>query len=87
MEGGLDLPWRLPRRTSVDQWGATRHLFRRYAFKRSQLIALRPSKITAESLASEMWPGASGTERMCKSALGHAATAADRWPAGDKHPQ
>ena len=28
---------------------------RRYAFKRSQLIALRPSKITVESPPSEMW--------------------------------
>jgi hypothetical protein len=30
---------------------------RRYAFKRSQLIALRQNKITADSPASEMWPG------------------------------
>ena len=30
---------------------------RRYAFKRSQLIALRPTKITADAPASEMWPG------------------------------
>jgi ribosomal protein S27E len=30
---------------------------RRYAYKRSQLIALRPNKITAESPASNMWPG------------------------------
>src|SRR6195256_1726412 len=30
---------------------------RRYAFKRSQLIALRPNKITTESPASNMWPG------------------------------
>lgn len=30
---------------------------RRYAFKRSQLIALRPSKITADAPPSEMWPG------------------------------
>jgi hypothetical protein len=33
---------------------------RRYAFKRSQLIALRPNKITAEGPASEMWPGERG---------------------------
>jgi hypothetical protein len=30
---------------------------RRYAFKRSQLIALRPSKITADAPPSEMWLG------------------------------
>jgi hypothetical protein len=30
---------------------------RRYAFKRSQLIALRPNKITAAAPPSEMWPG------------------------------
>ena len=30
---------------------------RRYAFKRSQLIALRPNKITADAPPSEMWPG------------------------------
>ena len=30
---------------------------RRYAFKRSQLIALRPNKISADNPASEMWPG------------------------------
>jgi phage FluMu protein Com len=30
---------------------------RRYAYKRSQLIALRPNKITADSPASRMWPG------------------------------
>ena len=29
---------------------------RRYAYKRSQLIALRPNKITADSPASTMWP-------------------------------
>ena len=30
---------------------------RGYPFKRSQLIALRPAKISADSPASEMWPG------------------------------
>jgi ribosomal protein S27E len=30
---------------------------RRYAFKRSQLVALRPNKITADSPASTVWPG------------------------------
>jgi hypothetical protein len=30
---------------------------RRYAFKRSQLVALRPNKITADSPASTKWPG------------------------------
>ena len=30
---------------------------RRYAYKRSQLVALRPNKITADSPASTMWPG------------------------------
>lgn len=30
---------------------------RRYAFKCSQLIALRPNKITADAPPSEMWPG------------------------------
>ncbi|MET3843903.1 RNase P subunit RPR2 [Bradyrhizobium sp. OAE829] len=30
---------------------------RRYPYKRSQLIALRPTKISADTPASEMWPG------------------------------
>ena len=30
---------------------------RRYRYKRSQLIALRPNKISADTPASEMWPG------------------------------
>jgi hypothetical protein len=30
---------------------------RRYAYKRSQLVALRPNKITAKHPASEIWPG------------------------------
>ena len=33
---------------------------RRYAFKRSQLIALRPNKITAQTPPSERWPGDRG---------------------------
>ena len=33
---------------------------RRYAFKRIQLIALRPNKITADAPTSEMWPGDRG---------------------------
>ena len=33
---------------------------RRYAFKRSQLIALRPNKITAETPPSELWRGDRG---------------------------
>ena len=30
---------------------------RRYPYKRSQLIALRPNRISADTPASEMWPG------------------------------
>ena len=30
---------------------------RRYAYKRSQLIALRPNTISADTPASAMWPG------------------------------